>query len=141
MGMFIDGDVNIEGKCSQAVLTLSGMVTYNTQKLKKSIHALNHSHYKRERKTPITMYVGLKLYSAVRSKAIVDHLFHLGISILYDRVLSITKSLYEGLTQKLCSTQNLLTKQFEERVLCCFSQKQHRQKCFIKPCQISLSWN
>ena len=27
----IDGEVNIKGKCSQDVLTLSGMITYNTQ--------------------------------------------------------------------------------------------------------------
>ena len=30
MSMLINGEVNIEGKCSPAVLTLSGMVTYNT---------------------------------------------------------------------------------------------------------------
>ena len=97
ISMLINGEVNIEGKCSQAVLTLSGKVTYNTRKLKKSTHALNHRHNKRERGTPVTMYVGLKLYSTVRSKTIIDHLFYLGISISYDRVLSITKSLYEVL--------------------------------------------
>ena len=97
MSMLIDGEVNIEGKCSQAVLTLSDMSTYNSRKLKKSNHALNHRHHKTERETPVTMYVGLKLYSTLRSKTIIDHLFHLGISISYDGVLSITKSLYEVL--------------------------------------------
>ena len=89
MNMLTDCEVNIEGKCRQAVLSLSGMVTYNTGKLKKSTHALNHRHHKRERETPVTMYVGLKLYLTVRSKTIIDHLFHLGISIYHDRVLSI----------------------------------------------------
>ena len=69
MSMLIDGEVNIKGKCSQAVLTLSGIVTYNTRKLKKSTHVLNHGHHKRERGKPVTMYVGLKFYSTVRSKS------------------------------------------------------------------------
>ena len=82
------------------------MVTNNTRKLKKSTHALNHCHHRRERETPVTMYVGFKLYSTVRSKTIIDHLFHLGISISYDRVLSITKSLYEVLRRN-CVQQNI----------------------------------
>ena len=97
LSILIDSEVNIEEKCSQAVLTLSDMSTYNTRKLKKSNHTLNHRHHKTERETPVTMYVGLKLYSTAKSKTIIDHLFHLGISISYDGVLSITKSLYEVL--------------------------------------------
>ena len=97
MSMLIDGEVNMEGRCSQAVLTLSGMVTYNARKLKKSTRSLNRRHHKKERETSVTMYVGLKLYSTVRSKTIIEYLFHLGISISYDRILSITKSIYEVL--------------------------------------------
>ena len=65
--MLPGGEVNIKIKCSQAVLALSEIVTYNIRKLKKSTHALKHRHHKREHKTPVTMYVGLK-YSKVRSK-------------------------------------------------------------------------
>ena len=68
MSMLIDGEVNTEGKCSQAVFILSGIVTYNTRNLKGFFHALNHCHHKRERETPVTMYICLKLYSTVRSK-------------------------------------------------------------------------
>ena len=106
LSMLINGEVNIKEKCSQAVLTLSGMVKYNTQKLKKSTHALNHRHHKRERETPVSMYVRLKLYLTGRSKTIIDHLFHLGISISYDRVLSITKSLY-GVLHRNYVQQNI----------------------------------
>ena len=70
--MLINGEVNIEGKFAQAVLTLSGMVTYTTRKLKKPPHALNHRHYEMEYKTPVTVYVALKLYLTVRSKTIID---------------------------------------------------------------------
>ena len=68
MSVLINGGVNIEGKCSPAVLILSGMVTYNAQNLNKSTHALSHRHHKRERETPVTIYVCLKLYLTVRSK-------------------------------------------------------------------------
>ena len=59
LSILIDGEVNIEEKCSQAVLTLSDMSTYNTRKLKKSNHTLNHRHHKTERETPVTMYVDI----------------------------------------------------------------------------------
>ena len=62
----------------------------------KYTHPLNHRHYKRERETPVTIYVGLKLYSTVRFKTIIGHLFHLGILISYDRVLLMTKSLLKS---------------------------------------------
>ena len=92
--MLINDEVNIEGKCSQAVSNLSGMVTHNTRKVKKCTHALNQRHHKRVRETPVTMYVDLELYSTLRAKTIIDHLFHLEILISYDRVLSITQSLH-----------------------------------------------
>ena len=58
--MLINGEVNVEEKCSQAVMTLSGMVTCNTPNLKKSTHALHHHHHKRKHKIPVTIYAGLK---------------------------------------------------------------------------------
>ena len=118
MSMLIDGKVNFEGKCSQAVLTLSAMVTYNTRKLKKSTYALNHRHHKRERETPVTTHVDLKLYLTVRSKTIIDHLFHLKILTSYDRVLSITKSLYE-----------VLRRNYVQRNI--FLQTNLKKECFV----------
>ena len=85
------------------------MVTYNTKKLKKSIHASNHHHHKRKSETPVTMYVSLKLYSTVRSKTILGRLFHLGISIFHDTVLSIKKSLYELLPRNYVQHNIFLT--------------------------------
>ena len=106
LSMLINCEVNIEGKSSQGLLTLFGMVTYNTWTLKKSTHALNHRHHKKEHETPATMCVGLKLCSTVRSKTIVDHLLHLQILIFYDRMLSIAKSLYEVLRRN-CAQYNI----------------------------------
>ena len=50
-----------------------------------------------ERETSVSIYVGLKLYSTVKSKTIIDNTFNLGMCISYPRILSITKSIYEAL--------------------------------------------
>ena len=100
ISMLIDGEVNNEGNCSQAALTVSGLVTFNARKLKrksKKESTLEHRHHKKERETSTSIYVSLKLYSMVRSKTLIDYLFSLGICISYSRVLSITKSIYEQL--------------------------------------------
>ena len=96
MSMLIDGVANVEGKCSQAVLTLSGLVTFNARKVRTPSN-LNHRHHKKERETPVSIYLGLKLYSTIGSRVTIDYMFHLGLCISYPRVLSITKSVYEAL--------------------------------------------
>ena len=100
VSMLIDGEVNSEGNCSQAALTVAGLVTFNSRTLKKTqSRSLSHRrrHHKKERETSVSIYVGLKIYSMVRSRTLVQYLFELGICISYDRILSITKSLYDTL--------------------------------------------
>ena len=43
-----------------------------------------------ERETPLAIYVGLKLHAETRKRELVEKLFQLGVSILYDRVLQIS---------------------------------------------------
>ena len=50
--------------------------------------------------TPAPIYVGLKLYATVRSNSLIDRLFHLGICISYDRVLSITNAMSSSMLKK-----------------------------------------
>ena len=64
---------------------------------KPRITNLDNRHHHMEKETSINIYVVLKLYSTVRSQTLIDCLFQLGICISYDRILSITKSLYETL--------------------------------------------
>ena len=61
---------------------------------------IDNRHHDMEKETSINIYSGLKLYSTVRSRALIDCLFQLGICISYGKILSITKSLYEV----LCNT-------------------------------------
>ena len=95
--ILVHGETDIEGKCS-AALTVSGLITYNIRTIKRSrITNLDNRHRDKEEETSVNIYVGLKLYSTVRSRTLIDCLFQLGICISYDKILSITKSLYEAL--------------------------------------------
>ena len=75
-------------------------VKYSEKTLKKKrVSHIDIRHHEKERETAVTIYTGLKLYSTVRSRTLIDHLFQLGLCISYDRILSITKSLYESLRE------------------------------------------
>ena len=96
--MLVDCEINTEGKCSQAALTVARLITYNITTIKTPrMTNLDNRHHDKEKETSINIYVELKLYSTVRSQTLINCLFQLGICILYDRILSITKSLYEAL--------------------------------------------
>ena len=93
--MLIDGETDTEWKCSQAALTVARLRTYNIRTIKRHrITNLDNRHHDKGKETSINIYVGSKLYSTVRSRALIDCLFQLGICISYDGILSITKSLY-----------------------------------------------
>ena len=100
ISMLVDGEYNEDARCcSQAVLIICGMITYNTREVKNNNSLQTQRRHNRDRETPFNIYIGLKLYSTIRSRTIIDHLFNLGISISYDRILSITKSVYEGICE------------------------------------------
>ena len=67
ISMLVGGEINIEGTYSQVALTVAGLITYNTRKIKRSrITNLNNRYRDKEKETSINVYVGLKLYSTVR---------------------------------------------------------------------------
>ena len=68
--------------------TAARLITFNIRTIKNP---------RSSKEKAINIYVGSKLYSTVRSQTLIDCLFPLGICISYDRILSITKSLYEAL--------------------------------------------
>ena len=75
------------------LLPVSQIVQYNT--LRK--HSSNTSaHYKdQKRETPVVVYNTLKIYSTVRSRTLIDHLFSIGLCMPYKRLLDVTKQLYD----------------------------------------------
>lgn len=73
----------------QATLTLSQLLMFNTFARCRdgSSNSLMH---RQERETPLPLYVGVLIHSKTRKRELVDDLFELGLSISYDRVMSIS---------------------------------------------------
>ena len=118
--MLVDGKINIEGKCSQTALTVAGLITYNIRTIKRhGITNVDNHHHDKEKETSIHIYVGLKLYSTVRSQTLIDCLFQLGICISYDRILSITKCLHEALLTTFGHYKIFLPTNLKRVVLLC----------------------
>lgn len=80
----------------QAVLTLSQLLMFNSfaRCRADSSHTLRH---KQERETPVPLYLGVLIHSKTRKRELVDALFELGLSISYDRVMSISTILGNNL--------------------------------------------
>ena len=73
---------------SQACLTIGQGILYNTKKgtsgtdVKKSRHTL-------EREPPLPIYIGMNVHTLTRSMKLIQQLYHIGISISYDRIMEI----------------------------------------------------
>ena len=103
------------GEFSQEVLTVSQLIVSNTRKTRHTIpDAFRRKYHSQSRETPLMLYTSLKTYSVNRSRTFIYHLFNLGIGISYDRVLSITKNIYESLRESFltynCFFPNVLKK-------------------------------
>ena len=99
VGMILEGpcpDIeSADDSDSKAGLTISQLISFNCVKHKRDTTATEESkqvmpRHNRERETPLPLYLGLKIYSATRSKTLIDTMFRFGLSISYDRVMSIT---------------------------------------------------
>ena len=55
--------------------------------------------HKKQQETPLVIYTGLKMFFLTRSRMLIDDFFKTGLCVSYDRVLELTKILYENLHQ------------------------------------------
>ena len=81
---------------SQAILTISQLIVFNSKKKSSTPSSNRHS---LEREPPLPLYVGLSIHAYTRSKKIINKLFQLGISVSYDRV----DDLLNGLGTAVCN--------------------------------------
>ena len=100
ISMLIDGPFIHNRNFSQPALTISQLIMSNFRQ--KPHNNFQHTHQRTNvnHETPVHLYIALKLYSTVRSKTLIDHMFHLGICSSYDRVLEVTKSLSDDSTKQ-----------------------------------------
>ena len=98
----IDGFNRDVVNVSQESLTAAQIIASNaTQRTKaKGDHTLVRRH-KKCQETPLLVYNILKIYSTCRSRNIIDHFFSIGICISYNRILELTRNVYENLRESI----------------------------------------
>ena len=76
----------------QAALTIAQLVQYNTY-LRRREGDVKKERRNKSRESPVPIYVGVSVHAKTRCRDLVEILHKLGISISYDRVLSISTDL------------------------------------------------
>ena len=91
ISMIMDGP-NIKKKDTdevrQATLSLAQLLEYNSYVRRRQ--GSTGSRHSKDRETPFHIYIGTMIHGHTRKRELVDILFHLGLSISYDRVLDIS---------------------------------------------------
>ena len=82
---------------SQACLTIAQMIVFNSKK--RATETNRKTRHSKAREPPLPIYIGLNTHTHTRSRALVDNLYQLGLSVSYDRVTEITN----GLASSVCS--------------------------------------
>lgn len=86
-------------------LKLAQSIRFNTVKTKRKGNNFRHS---KDNEPPLPVKVGLSIHSKTREKSLIDDLFSIGLSISYERVISIE----DNITKSLCKKYN------DEEVVC-----------------------
>ena len=76
----------------QAALTIAQLVQFNTYQRRRQ-GEVKRERRNKSRESLLPIYVGVSVHAKTRSRDVVDRLHRLGISISYDRVLSISTDL------------------------------------------------
>ena len=96
VSMVLNGpNIESQSSCStgcQHALTLSQLLLYNSSKRHRNEPTDSFRH-NQQRETPVPISIGMMVHSKTRKRELVDILFSLGLSISYDRVLSISTEL------------------------------------------------
>ena len=75
---------------AQTTLSISQLIVFNSTKRRRSSEKSPSLYHSAEREPPLAVYLGMMTHAETRKKALVDDLYHLGLSISYDRVLEIS---------------------------------------------------
>jgi hypothetical protein len=90
VAMIMDGP-NIMNKVTekvrQATLSMAQLLQYNSYVKRRP--SSTGTHHNKNRETPLPIYLGMMIHANTRKRELVDTLFHLGLSISYDRVMDI----------------------------------------------------
>ena len=73
----------------QPVLTISQLLMINSS-VRRHKELISMPYHRKERETPLPVYLGVMTHTKTRKRQLVDNLYELGLSISYDRVLEIS---------------------------------------------------
>lgn len=76
---------------TQAILTVSQLIRQNVI-IRRREGSTSHYHSV-DRETPLAIYVRLLIHARTRKRELIDRMYDLGLSVSYDRVLTISKDL------------------------------------------------
>ena len=94
---------------ARAALTIAQLLQYNSS-FRRSTSVLKSSstYHSTDRKPPLMAYVGLLLHAKTRKRGLIDKFYDLGMSVSYDRVLTISTTM-----------GNTVSARFEEEHVVC----------------------
>jgi len=96
--MLLEGPGNFDAADNQAAVSISQPIIFNSVKRprRQTASGVSRSNIVRHpfsQEAPLPIYFGMMLHSATRKAHLVDQCFKLGLSISYDRVLSLSTKL------------------------------------------------
>ena len=92
VGMLIKGPTTkIDPSNNQACLSVSQLIVFNSvARPRHRSEATGSIHHIRSRECPLPIYTALKIHGATRDRALIDAFYNLGLSISYDRFLTVS---------------------------------------------------
>jgi len=90
----------VEGTTTPAAITISQLLVFNSVKHARTAKSSSTVRHSRDRETPLTLYLALKVHAVTRKKELIDTLFHLGMCVSYDRLLQVSSDIANGVCQR-----------------------------------------
>lgn len=106
-GPNIESQTSISANQRQKALTLGQLAVFNCVQCTARGISSRHS---KKREPPLPVYIGAMIHTKTRKRGLIDKMFHLGLSVSYDRVLQISTDLGNTIT-KVCN-YNILVKTY-----------------------------
>ena len=89
--------------CVPATLSISQLIVFNSVKhVRKSVQPsrVTKTRHNIEQETPLPLYLSMMVHAETRKRDLIDKLFHLGLSVSYDRLLQVSASLANRITDR-----------------------------------------
>lgn len=89
------------GQRSKVASGLCQLITYNVVKCAPSALTSLQIRHRKERETPLPLYIGIKLHCDARLKHLVETFHRLGISVSYDRVREVKTAVARAVCKRI----------------------------------------